>query len=59
MERLEALLKSKNMPYFVILLSEVFPDKLKLMPDVDAYVYDATGSCVRVKWLTWFVDGFK
>jgi len=36
--RLESLLKAKNIPYVVVLLSEIFPAKLALFSDVEAWV---------------------
>jgi len=36
--RLEGLLKDRGLPYTIILLSEVFPTKLELMSEVDAWI---------------------
>lgn len=38
LSRLESLLLSKNIPYVILLLSEISPNKLDLLPDVDAWV---------------------
>ncbi len=36
LQAVEDKLKALNKNYITILLSEIFPDKLKLIPDVDA-----------------------
>lgn len=38
LSRIESLLQSKNLPYTVVLLSEIFPDKLARMSEVEAWV---------------------
>jgi len=38
------LLKEKNIPYVVVLLSEIFPSKLALFPDVEAYGFLSSSS---------------
>ncbi|XP_032901639.1 2-(3-amino-3-carboxypropyl)histidine synthase subunit 1 isoform X2 [Amblyraja radiata] len=38
MEHLEAQLQALNVPYINVLLSEIFPDKLRLFQEVDAWV---------------------
>lgn len=38
LNKLELCLKSKNIEYITVLLSEIFPSKLDLFSDVDAYV---------------------
>jgi diphthamide biosynthesis enzyme Dph1/Dph2-like protein len=35
---LESLLNARNVPYMVVLLSEIFPAKLELFPEIDVYV---------------------
>ena len=37
-KHIEELLKQKNIGYVTVLLSEIFPSKLDLMGDVDAWV---------------------
>ncbi|EDO35280.1 predicted protein [Nematostella vectensis] len=53
LQTLEKQLQSLNMDYIIVLLSEVFPDKLKLFKDVDAWVQVA---CPRlsIDWGTAF-----
>ncbi|XP_059143770.1 2-(3-amino-3-carboxypropyl)histidine synthase subunit 1-like isoform X2 [Physella acuta] len=38
MEKLKTQIKASGRDYIIVLLSEIFPDKLKLMSDVDAWV---------------------
>ncbi|XXQ37264.1 2-(3-amino-3-carboxypropyl)histidine synthase subunit 1 [Plasmodiophora brassicae] len=38
LERVESMLKERHLPYTMVLLSEIFPDKLALFADVDAWV---------------------
>ena len=38
-QNLEERLKNSGREYVIVLLSEVFPDKLRLFEDVDAYVF--------------------
>ena len=35
LEHIESLIKSKNMEYITVLLSEIFPSKLDLFVDID------------------------
>lgn len=51
--RIEELLKKYNKEYFVLLISEIFPDKLALFPDVDYWIEIA---CPRlcIDWGTGF-----
>eukprot|EP00794_Sanderia_malayensis_P014245 gene14245-15730_t len=53
LQSIQDKLTALNKNYFVILLSEIFPDKLKLIPDVDAWVQIA---CPRlsIDWGTAF-----
>lgn len=45
-DKLEALLEAKGLEYSLILMSEVTPDSLKLMPDIDAWIQIACPRCV-------------
>ena len=38
LERLETLLKERSIPYVTILMSEITPQKLKMLNDVDAWI---------------------
>lgn len=38
LRHLESLLNARNVPYMVVLLSEIFPAKLELFPDIDVWV---------------------
>lgn len=38
LDRLQAKLKARGCSYFVLLLSEIFPAKLQLFDDVDAWI---------------------
>lgn len=37
-DKLEALLEAKNLEYSVVLMSEVTPESLTLMPDIEAWI---------------------
>lgn len=37
-QRLESILKEKNKEVTVLLLSEIFPNKLKMFPQIDAFI---------------------
>lgn len=37
-QRIENILKAKNLPYVLVLLSEIFPNKLSLLHEVEAWV---------------------
>lgn len=56
LERVESMLKERHLPYTMVLLSEIFPDKLALFADVDAWVqiawYDVELPSGRVLGLT-------
>jgi 2-(3-amino-3-carboxypropyl)histidine synthase len=38
LDRLETILKEKQLPYVIVLLSEIFPDKLAKFTEVEASV---------------------
>ena len=38
LEHLEELMQAKGIPYTVVLLSEIFPQKLGMFDDIEAYV---------------------
>lgn len=38
LERLQTLLKAHNLPHITVLLSEIFPSKLDMFPDVGAWI---------------------
>jgi 2-(3-amino-3-carboxypropyl)histidine synthase len=44
--KLEALLEAKSLEYSVVLMSEVTPESLKLMPDIEAWIQVACPRCV-------------
>jgi diphthamide synthase subunit DPH2 len=48
MQHLESLLNARNVPYMVVLLSEIFPAKLELFPDIDVYAFLSLSVCVCV-----------
>jgi diphthamide synthase subunit DPH2 len=45
MQHLESLLNARNVPYMVVLLSEIFPSKLELFPDIDVYATLSLSLC--------------
>lgn len=46
--KLEALLEAKGLEYSVILMSEITPESLKLMPDIEAWIQVACPRCVQL-----------
>lgn len=44
-DKLEALLEAKGLEYSMILMSEVTPESLKLMPGFDAWIQVACPRC--------------
>jgi len=38
LRHLESLLRAHGLPYMIVLLSEIFPSKLELFPDIDVWV---------------------
>lgn len=47
MQHLEGILQRKGIEYVVILLSEIFPAKLSLFEDVDAYVSSHPSALIK------------
>lgn len=44
-DKLEALLEAKGLEYSVVLMSEISPESLSLMPDIEAWIQVACPRC--------------